>query len=97
MLFIEFKPDLNNGLNIIRYRNVDDHDWYYLYIDIETLNLLIRNFGIISTYKIPTKFTNCDNLTTSKNIKGINFCGIDIELKCGNNTPFYLPNIEQNY
>ena len=26
-----------------------------LFIDIETLNLLLINYGIMSTYKIPTK------------------------------------------
>ena len=50
----------------------------------------------MSTYKIPTKFTNCDNPTTSKIIK-LKYCGADIKLCCGNNTTFYLPYIEQNY
>jgi hypothetical protein len=96
MLFIEFQTNLNSDLNILKYRQIDDDNWHYLYIDIETLNLLVTNYGIISTYKIPTQFTNCDNPTTSKTIK-LQYCGADIELCCGNNTPFYLPHIEQNY
>jgi hypothetical protein len=96
MLLIEFQINLNSGLNILRYRNIDDDIWYYLYIDIETLNLLVTNYGIISTYKFPTQFTNCDNLTTSKIIK-LQYCGADVTLCCGNNTSFYLPYIEQNY
>lgn len=96
MLFVEFQPKLNSGLNIIKYRNVDDDSWYWMYIDIETLNLLITNYGIVSTYKKPTQYTNCDNLTTTKNIK-LKYCGADIQLKCGNNGQFYLPHIEQNY
>ena len=96
MLFIEFQTNLNSGLNILKYRNIDDDSWYYLYIDIETLNLLVTNYGIISTYKIPTQFTNCDNPSTSKIIK-LQYCGTDIQLCCGNNTLFYLPHIEQNY
>lgn len=96
MLFIEFQTNLNSGLNILKYRNIDDDTWYYLYIDIETLDLLIRNFGVISTYKIPTKFTNCDNPTTSKIIK-LQYCGADIQMYCGANSTFYLPCIEQNY
>lgn len=96
MLFIEFQINLNSGLNILKYRNVNDDSWYYLYIDIETLNLLVTNYGIISTYKNPTNFTNCDNTTTSKIIK-LKYCGADIQLCCGNNTEFYFPYIEQNY
>lgn len=96
MLIIEFQINLNYGVNILKYRNIEDDIWYYLYIDIETLNLLVTNYGIISTYKIPTIFTNCDNQTTSKIIK-LQYCGSDIQLCCGNNTSFYLPYIEQNY
>jgi len=96
MLFIEFQINLNNELNILKYRNIDDDSWYYLYIDIETLNLLVTNYGIISTWKIPTKITNADNPTTSK-IINLKYFGADIQLFCGNNTPFYLPYIEQNY
>jgi hypothetical protein len=96
MLFIEFQTELNYDENILKYKNVDDDNWYYLYIDIETLNLLVTNFGIISTYKIPTKITCCDNETTSKNIK-IMYCGANVELYCGNNSKFNLAKIEQNY
>jgi hypothetical protein len=96
MLFIEFQTNIISGVNILKYRNINDDVWYYLYIDIETLNLLVTNYGIISTYKIPTKFKNCDNPTTSNIIK-LKYCGADIRLFCGNNTKFYLPYIEQNY
>ena len=98
MIFIEFQIQLNNDINILKYRNVDDDIWYYLYISIEILNLLVLNYGIISTYKIPTKHTNCDNLTTSKIIK-LKYCGCPIKLYCNNNNNnnFYLPYIEQNY
>jgi hypothetical protein len=96
MLFIEFQINLKYGLNILKYRNINDDNWYYLYIDIETLNLLVTNYGIISTYKIPTELTNPDNQTTS-NIINIKYCGADIQLLCRNNAPFYIPYIEQNY
>jgi hypothetical protein len=96
MLFIEFQTELNYDENILKYKNVDDDNWYYLYIDIETLNLLVTNFGIISTYKIPTKRICCDNETTSKNIKII-YCGASVELYCGDNSKFNLTKIEQNY
>ena len=99
MIFIEFQPNLKDGMNIIKYKNVNDYEWYYLEIDLETLNLLITNFGVISTYKIPTIKTNCDNMSTSKEIK-LKYCGANIIINCNpklcvNN--FYLPDIEQNY
>ena len=85
MILIEFQKELNYGFNnIVKYREVDDDNWYYLYIDIETLNLLVKNYGIISTNKFPTKSSCLDNLTTGKEIK-IKYCGTDIELYCGNN------------
>jgi hypothetical protein len=67
-----------------------------MYLDIETLNLLINNFGIISTYKTPTRCTSCDNQTTGKDIL-LKYCGADIQIGCGNNAYFYLPLIEQYY
>jgi hypothetical protein len=96
MLFIEFQSNLHSGLNIVKYRNVDDDNWYYLYIDIETLSLLLANFGIISTYKIPTIPKNCDNPSTSRTIQ-LKYCGAEVKMVCGNMTPFYISNIEQNY
>jgi len=54
MLFVEFSKNLNQDMNILKYKDVNDDNWYYLYIDIETLVILIINYGIISTNKIPT-------------------------------------------
>ena len=97
MLFIEFDTNIKNGLNILKYRNIDDNIWYYLYIDIQTLNLLLLNYGIISVYKIPTKKINCDNGTLSPDIN-LKYCGANIQLKCGvKNNKFYLADLEQNY
>ena len=100
MLFIEFQPTLHDGLNLLKYRNIDDDIWYYMYIDIETLHLLLTNFGIISTRRIPGKFTNCDNPSTSP-IVNINYCGANIQSWCGqysaDKIPRCLQHIEQNY
>lgn len=96
MIFIEFSVNLHSGLNLLKYRNIDDDIWYYMYIDIETLNLLVQNFGVISTWRNPTSFTNCDNETTSKIVK-LKYCNASIELFCGNNTKFNILHIEQNY
>ncbi len=99
MLFIEFQTNINSSEeNILKYRNVDDDEWHYMYIDIETLNLLVTNFGVISTYKIPTKYTNADNETTSKEVR-IKYCGADITMKCKcrNVTEFRSSKLEQNY
>ena len=96
MLLIEFKENIKYGLNLLKYRNIEDENWYYLYIDIETLNLLLIKFGIISTKRVPTQNICLDNPSTSKYIN-INYCGASINLYCGNNTYIYLPILEQNY
>ena len=90
MLFIEFEYNLKYELNILKYRNIEDDIWYYLYIDIhiETLNLLVTNFKIISTLRIPTQFICMDSPLTSKKIN-MKFCDSSIEFNCGNNTYFY--------
>ena len=77
MLLIEFDYNFKYGLNIIKYRNVEDDKWYYLYIDIETLHTLVLHFGIISTYRMPTQQINVDNPFTSKKIN-MKFCGAGI-------------------
>lgn len=100
MIFIEFPVNLTYGLNLIKYRDVSDDKWYYMYMDIETLNLLFLNFGIISTRKIYGKKICCDNPSTGPIIQ-IKYCGADVELHCKNKSRyaryFYLPDIEQNY
>lgn len=47
MLIIEFSPNIKYGSNLLKYRNINDNKWYTLHINIETLGLLLRNFGII--------------------------------------------------
>lgn len=100
MLFVEFPINLEHGSNILKYRDIEKDSWYYLYIDVETLNLLIENFGVISTHTIPTIRTNADNPTTSKYVH-VKYCNADITMYCGiNNSRLEfqaLSNIEQNY
>jgi hypothetical protein len=85
MLLIEFDTNLNYGENILKYKNINDDYWHYLYIDIKTLNLLVRIFGIRATMRIPTLPISCDNLFTCRNIDYINYYGAEIEMYCGNN------------
>ena len=98
MLLIEFDPNLKYGFtNIIKYRHVEEDSWYYLYIDVETLHLLLYNFGILSTWRIPTKAICLDTPITGKKIK-CKYCNALIELLCGNNLHYFNMNImEQNY
>lgn len=104
MLLIEFDENLTDQFNILKYRNIDDDIWYYLYIDLDTLNLLLTNFGILSTKKIPTQFTNLDNPTTGDCIF-VKYCGADITLLCNthvnrnkhNIRTMALKILEQNY
>ena len=65
-------------------------------MDIETLNLLVTNFGIISTKRFPTQNISVDNPSTSKHIH-IKYCGAHLDLYCGNSGNIYLPILEQNY
>lgn len=84
MLLIEFQINIICGLNLLKYKNIDEDIWYYLYVDIETLNLLISNFGIFATRRIPTaEYTYTDNSYTSKKIN-VQYCGAQIEFYCGN-------------
>lgn len=121
MLFIQIPQQWENGMNIIKYRNVYEYDsnndggkifyskndiyerkidysgeWYYMYIDIETLNLLVQNFGIISTTRRPTGFTNCDNPSTGTEVH-LKYCGANINLVCKNKTRFNLNHLEQDW
>lgn len=81
MLLVDFPIELQYGDNIVRYREVESSDWYYLHMDIETLNLLIQNYGLISTVRTPTGFTNCDNPTTGAEIC-VKYAGVDIVMVC---------------
>ena len=97
MLLIEFDTNLTYGENILKYRNTNEDYWHHLYIDIETLNLLVRNFGIMATLRFPGLPISCDNPITCRTIDYINYCGAKIEMYCGNNGRFYIPDIGQNY
>lgn len=90
MILIEFRKDLTSGLNILRYRNVDDSNWNVLQIDIETLNLLILNFGIISANLECGEYLCIDNPSTGKNIN-VKYCGADLELY------YYLRYLQQPF
>lgn len=96
MLFIQFATNLHSGKNLVKYRDVNDDNYYYMYLDIETLNLLINNFGIISTYKVPARVTYCDTPRTGRDIS-LKYCGADILIGCGNNANFNVLLLEQYY
>ena len=97
MIIIEFPKHLTYGVNnIIKYRDIDDNKWHYLYVDIETLNLLILNFGILSSNRIPLQPIYTDNSSTGKNIS-VKYCGAKINMRCGNNSYVSLSSFEGNY
>lgn len=97
MLIIEFDENILHGLNLLKYRNSDDNMWYYMYIDIETLNLLLLNFGIIATKRIPTQYICVDNPLTSHIVR-ITYCGAQIEMNCNynNNSNSHLLALSNN-
>ncbi len=95
MLFIEIPYELLNGLNRITYRSIDEDTWQTMYIDVETLNLLLQNYGVIST--APREIgrrVSVDRPETSRNLK-LEYCGAEINLYCGNKSEIYLPLIVQ--
>jgi hypothetical protein len=93
MLLIEFDSNLtDNGLNILKYRNVEEPKWNYLYIDMETLNLLVTNFGIVSTLRYPNEYIQMDTPNTPNTIN-IRYCGAAIQMFTCNKTQF---NIKSN-
>lgn len=99
MLFIEFPLKLKFGeQNIVKYRNIDDDIWYYMYMDIETIHKLIQNFGVVSMRKMPAQFTNADSPTTGTTIN-VTYCGAKVQLDCSSGfQKLYahaLQNIEQ--
>lgn len=97
MILIEFEENLNYGVNIIKYKTVNDDSWYYMYLDIETLNLLIKNFGIIGLLRIPCEPICADQPTTGKEIN-LSYCGARIKMFCNENIPIdsVLHYIEQH-
>ena len=86
MILIEFPQQLQPGkTTILKYKMVEENDWYYLYIDIETLHILVSNFGIISTVLFPP-FSYCiDHPSTGADIK-VSYGGAEVQLCCTNCT-----------
>lgn len=82
MLIIEFLNVFNSEINSLRYRDINSNAWNYLYIDIKTLNLLILNYGIISTYEIVKNDIHYDKPST--NMIKIKYYNSDIYLCCKN-------------
>jgi hypothetical protein len=73
MILIEFETNLHSGVvNILKYKSINEDKWHFLFIDIETLNLLITNFG------------NFGSPTVSRIIE-LNYCGADVKLCCDKN------------
>jgi hypothetical protein len=91
MLMIEFRKNFTyGGLNILRYRDIDGGcSWNYLFIDLETLTLLLANFSIpFNDNRLFVDGFNVDYdipiLTIPEKIK-VDYCGAEIELKCNDN------------
>lgn len=98
MLIIEFSKNLGQNI-VLKYRHVNEICWCYLFVDIETLNLLVKNFGIYSTVKninYTRKFSSIDNMSTSKDIY-VKYCGAEIKISCQKNTYQNISALKQNY
>jgi hypothetical protein len=49
MLLIEFEEEIYETI-CVKYRNIDEDNWYYLYMDVITLHLLIGKMTIVFGY-----------------------------------------------
>ncbi len=100
MLLVEFSKEISKGLNILKYRHINEIDWNYLKIDLETLNILLANYGIVSTTIYPKdniERYNIDNITTGRDIY-VKYCGAEIKLHCGfNDKNFNWALLEQSW
>lgn len=89
MILIEFPKDLCQENIPIKYRNIDDHDWSYLECDIQTLSLLLSNFGIVSTTLYRYGPQCLDNPTTGLTISAT-YCGAEISLVLARSGPLRI-------
>jgi hypothetical protein len=101
MIIIEFEENIKNNEKILlNYRDINNDNWQYLYIDLETLNLLISYVGIISINRFTNKNITSDNGTLSEDI-AINYCGSEIIVSCApylskySHSKFVLENLIQ--
>lgn len=57
MILIEFNPNFKSKQNVIKYKAIDEIKYHFLYVDLETINLLLINYGIVSNLNSYTKTT----------------------------------------
>ena len=93
MYLIEFPAEIWENEIIIKYipinnsivkheDQIENPEWCQMIMDLETLNMLIQNFGMQSIYKIPEQRGNCDNGTLSREVR-VRYCGAEIKMICG--------------
>ena len=99
MLLIEFDPIITDDQHIlVKYRDINEADWFYVYCDLSTLNILLNFFGIVSVMRFSGR-VNCDNGTLSNEIN-LKYCGAAIHVSCNryyNYFKFNLAILEQDY
>lgn len=96
MIFIELEREWNYGENLIKYRDENSEEWYYMYIDIETMSHLLYNFGIISALRVPTRYCTMDNPWTGRNVI-VKYCGAEVTMICNNNMRITYHSMATNY
>lgn len=97
MILIEFDENIGDEI-IVKYKNINDDKWYYLIMDLLTLNNLINNYGCVSTKIYNKTNINCDNPTTGKEIN-VKYHKANISMFCNKtiNSGKYLHHLEENY
>jgi len=57
MILIEFNPNFKSKQNLIKYKAINEIKYHFLYVDLETINLLLINYGINSNFNSYNKTT----------------------------------------
>ena len=50
MLIVEFSSNVTDDNNKILYRDINDDIWNIIELDLQTLNLLVSNYGYNAVY-----------------------------------------------
>ena len=83
MILIEFNPNFKSKQNLIKYKAINEIKYHFLYVDLETINLLLINYGIVSNFNSHNntifKFSGREHEDT-RNVK-IKHFGAEVNIK----------------
>ena len=86
MILIEFNPNFKSKQNLIKYKAINEIKYHFLYVDLETINLLLINYGIVSKFNSynKTSILKFSGREDIDNVK-IKHFGTEVNIKLINN------------